>query len=218
MPFGWAGGLEDPDTHLVRFGARDYDPETGRWTARDPILFAGGQTNLFAYAGNDPVNAIDPSGLITRQDGANFFAGMLWHHGRGVCTQSTAYHAGQIASILMTALPMFAMARSTAVVRALTAADLGLAEDAIVEGTFALRGGRVTATIDYLGSENGLGRGLLGARESLAEAAREAGATSLRIETTPIIEESGRLLRILSNPRSGFTVRGNLTAFWEGSI
>jgi RHS repeat-associated protein len=114
MPFGWAGGLEDPDTHLVRFGARDYDPETGRWTARDPILFAGGQSNLFAYAGNDPVNRIDPSGLdplITRQDGANFFAGMLWHHGRGVCTQSNAYRAGQIASVLMMALPMVGMAR-----------------------------------------------------------------------------------------------------------
>jgi RHS repeat-associated protein len=32
-PFGFAGGLYDPDTELVRFGARDYDPQTGRWTA-----------------------------------------------------------------------------------------------------------------------------------------------------------------------------------------
>jgi RHS repeat-associated protein len=41
QPFGFAGGLYDQDTGLVRFGARDYDPETGRWTAKDPILFAG---------------------------------------------------------------------------------------------------------------------------------------------------------------------------------
>jgi hypothetical protein len=48
----------------VRFGARDYDAETGRWTNQDPILFNGGQTNLYVYAGNDPVNRSDPSGLF----------------------------------------------------------------------------------------------------------------------------------------------------------
>ncbi|HSE99073.1 MAG TPA: RHS repeat-associated core domain-containing protein, partial [Blastocatellia bacterium] len=62
QPFGFAGGLYDRDTGLVRFGARDYDPETGRWTARDPILFAGGQANLYAYASNDPVNILDTDG------------------------------------------------------------------------------------------------------------------------------------------------------------
>lgn len=40
--FGFAGGLHDRDTGLVRFGFRDYDPDTGRWTAKDPIAFAGG--------------------------------------------------------------------------------------------------------------------------------------------------------------------------------
>ena len=64
QPFGFAGGLYDHDTGLVRFGARDYDPETGRWTAKDPIRFAGGDTNMYGYVFNDPVNLIDPSGLI----------------------------------------------------------------------------------------------------------------------------------------------------------
>ena len=63
QPFGFAGGLTDPDTHLVHFGARDYDPETGRWTTKDPLLFAGGDTLLYAYTAGDPVNYIDPSGL-----------------------------------------------------------------------------------------------------------------------------------------------------------
>jgi RHS repeat-associated protein len=62
QPFGFAGGLYDQDTGLVRFGARDYDPETGRWTAKDPILFAGGDGNLFAYVANDPVNWRDSNG------------------------------------------------------------------------------------------------------------------------------------------------------------
>jgi RHS repeat-associated protein len=62
-PFGFAGGLRDPDTNLVRFGARDYDPATGRWTAPDPIRFAGREANLYRYAGGDPINRADPSGL-----------------------------------------------------------------------------------------------------------------------------------------------------------
>ena len=63
VPFGFAGGLYDPDTGLVRFGARDYDPYAGRWTTKDPILFAGGQANLYMYVGNDPVNRVDMEGL-----------------------------------------------------------------------------------------------------------------------------------------------------------
>lgn len=62
QPFGFAGGLYDPDTGLVRFGARDYDPETGRWTAKDPIGFAGGSTNIFEYVNGDPINHFDPDG------------------------------------------------------------------------------------------------------------------------------------------------------------
>jgi RHS repeat-associated protein len=56
QPFGFAGGLYNLDTKLVRFGARDYDAETGRWTAKDPLLFTGGLTNLYGYVFNDPIN------------------------------------------------------------------------------------------------------------------------------------------------------------------
>ena len=62
QPFGFAGGLYDPDTGLVRFGARDYDPNTGRWTSKDPILFNGGDENLYGYCVGDPVNLVDPTG------------------------------------------------------------------------------------------------------------------------------------------------------------
>ena len=43
--------------------AREYDPETGRWTSKDPILFGGGDTNLYGYVLQDPVNFVDPDGL-----------------------------------------------------------------------------------------------------------------------------------------------------------
>ncbi|MEO7038064.1 MAG: RHS repeat-associated core domain-containing protein [Polyangiaceae bacterium] len=62
QPFGFAGGIYDSATGLVRFGARDYDAETGRWAAKDPSGFAGGE-NQYAYCGDDPVNCVDPNGL-----------------------------------------------------------------------------------------------------------------------------------------------------------
>ena len=67
QPFGFAGGIYDNGTQLVRFGARDYDPRsTGRWTTKDPIRFDGGDTNLYGYVLNDPVNWIDENGLNAR--------------------------------------------------------------------------------------------------------------------------------------------------------
>ncbi|MFH2218846.1 MAG: RHS repeat-associated core domain-containing protein [Pseudomonadota bacterium] len=63
VPFGFAGGLHDRDTGLIRFGYRDYDPDTGRWTAKDPIFFAGGDTDLYGYCLNNPISLTDPLGL-----------------------------------------------------------------------------------------------------------------------------------------------------------
>jgi RHS repeat-associated protein len=63
QPFGFAGGIYDRDTGLVQHGARDYDPETGRWTAKDPIKFEGKSLNLYGYVRNDPINEVDPNGL-----------------------------------------------------------------------------------------------------------------------------------------------------------
>jgi len=76
QPFAFAGGLYDAQTKLVRFGARDYDPETGRWTAKDPIRFDGGDANLYGYVMADPVNLTDPSGLTLRSN-TNFLLDWL---------------------------------------------------------------------------------------------------------------------------------------------
>jgi RHS repeat-associated protein len=65
LPFGFAGGLHDRDTNLIRFGARDYDSTLGLWTAKDPIDFDGGDTNLYGYVLNEPINNIDPKGFLT---------------------------------------------------------------------------------------------------------------------------------------------------------
>ncbi len=63
QPYGFAGGLRDVDTGLIRFGARDYDTVIGRWVSKDPLLFKGGSSNVYEYVHSDPVNYIDPAGL-----------------------------------------------------------------------------------------------------------------------------------------------------------
>jgi RHS repeat-associated protein len=77
QPFGFAGGLYDPDTGLVRFGLRDFDPVVGQWLTRDPLLFRGGSLSLYAYVNNDPINWIDPLGTGP-------WAGRMWDNGKNL--------------------------------------------------------------------------------------------------------------------------------------
>jgi RHS repeat-associated protein len=62
LPFGFAGGMADADHELIRFGARDYQPSSGRWTAKDPVLLEGG-FHLYCYVANDPIDRLDQLGL-----------------------------------------------------------------------------------------------------------------------------------------------------------
>ena len=78
VPFGFAGGIYDEDTKLVRFGAREYDPETGRWLSKDEARFGGGW-NFYEYAAGDPANKVDPTGFLdgTFDVGAEIAKGAL---------------------------------------------------------------------------------------------------------------------------------------------
>ncbi len=62
QPFGFAGGIYDRDTGLVRFGARDYEAESGRWMVKDPVKFIGRGENLYIYGTNDPIDFVDFNG------------------------------------------------------------------------------------------------------------------------------------------------------------
>ena len=63
LPLGFAGGLFDADTGLTRFVWRDYDADTGRFTALDPLGAKGGDSDWYGYCVDDPVNRTDAWGL-----------------------------------------------------------------------------------------------------------------------------------------------------------
>ncbi|MBO1415405.1 RHS repeat-associated core domain-containing protein [Streptomyces sp. FH025] len=62
---GFVGGTKDDATGLTNLGAREYQPDAGRFLNPDPIIDPNSpqQWNAYAYSGNDPVNSSDPSGL-----------------------------------------------------------------------------------------------------------------------------------------------------------
>lgn len=59
-PWQYAGGYKDTTTGYTKFGARYYNPSTGRFTQPDP---SGQEQNRYLYAGANPCNNTDPSGL-----------------------------------------------------------------------------------------------------------------------------------------------------------
>jgi RHS repeat-associated protein len=61
-PLRFAGGYMDLESGLYNNRARFYDAALQRFISEDPVGLAGG-LNPYSYAGNDPVNASDPTGL-----------------------------------------------------------------------------------------------------------------------------------------------------------
>ncbi|MBF8186167.1 type IV secretion protein Rhs [Nonomuraea sp. K274] len=63
---GFVGGTVDAGTGLVHLGAREYDPETGRFLSVDPVIDESDPQQLhgYAYANNSPVSMSDPDGQL----------------------------------------------------------------------------------------------------------------------------------------------------------
>ncbi|UYY83682.1 hypothetical protein OIT41_20675 (plasmid) [Arthrobacter sp. YA7-1] len=70
-PWTYAGGYNDTTNNRIKFGARYYNPFRGRFTQTDP---SGQESNRYLYAGANPINASDPSGLSF---GGDLFGGIV---------------------------------------------------------------------------------------------------------------------------------------------
>jgi RHS repeat-associated protein len=64
---GFTGHMIDRDADLTLTYFRGYDPSLGRWLSPDPIGYADGP-NLYAYVRGNPVNYVDPTGLLTSDE------------------------------------------------------------------------------------------------------------------------------------------------------
>ncbi len=67
--FKFAGMEYDSATAQFYDRARNYDQTIGRFTSQDPLGFGSGDVDLYAYTGNGPPNATDPTGLMPQDPG-----------------------------------------------------------------------------------------------------------------------------------------------------
>ena len=74
-------GRENDGTGVYFYRGRCYSPTLQRFMSEDPIGFGGGQVNLYAYVGNNPLNLIDPTGM----DGYS----CMTAYGPGLCVTDT---------------------------------------------------------------------------------------------------------------------------------
>lgn len=106
QPFGFAGGLHDGGTGLVRFGARDFQPELGRWSTKDPAGIEGGDPNLYDYAFGDPVDLADATGkfvppwVVTGLIGATYAGVQAYRSGAGASDVFTAAFGGFVGGLI----------------------------------------------------------------------------------------------------------------------
>jgi len=110
----FTGREYDDNAVLYYFRARWYDPDLGRFLTPDPIGFAGGQTNLYAYVGNNPVGRVDPEGYE-----------MSWEESMGLTNAVTGLVAGIFTGIGIVAIGASTLAGAPLLVSGITVAGLG---------------------------------------------------------------------------------------------
>jgi RHS repeat-associated protein len=183
--FGYAGGLQERDTGLIRFGARDYDPEVGRWTSKEPLGF-NGSDNFYVYANNDPINFVDVNGLwavtisfyakygatikFGSKNGVDFFSlerlgvglgiGVIFEPKGGPRSEPNVNHLVEKDSkVCETTWGGFSVETGTGLALIYSAsANAGYAAGGVIEGS----NGKISSLDYYNGNTSGVSHGLTG--------------------------------------------------------
>ncbi|MDR1528897.1 MAG: hypothetical protein LBS40_00500, partial [Burkholderiales bacterium] len=122
----YVGELFDADANLYHLRARDYDPQTGRFTARDEFegsILIPLSLNNYIYANDDPVNMIDPSGRffsmaqigIAVNIGGAFLTG--YGIGSGIMSITEGNVARGVTEITLSFMGVGALAKSVSVLK-----------------------------------------------------------------------------------------------------
>jgi RHS repeat-associated protein len=159
-PLRFQGQYYDEETGLHYNLNRYYDPFTGRYITQDPLGIQGG-LNSYQYVNGDPINWIDPLGLIKVEN--NGFEGIA-----GKDANSNVAQSG--------------IDKSADFSRPLTPSDLGVKGTmSELDGTFSVNNGTATVRIDMIRGEINNPLRII---NNLIDLAKANGVTTLKIEGT----------------------------------
>ncbi len=109
QPFTFTGREKDEETGLYYYRARYYDPQVGRFISKDPIGFASGNSVLYGFVGNNPVNFVDPTGLagctigFEASGAVSGFGGVIGLYANFSHDPTQAWYSGWSSSVTFTA-------------------------------------------------------------------------------------------------------------------
>lgn len=174
----FTGQEDDPETSLMYYGARYYDPAIGRFITPDTMVDEGagiGALNRYMYVGGNPVMGKDPSGNFVNWLVMGIVAVIGAYAGGAIVNQSTdvaqwdfnnpntwyGMGAGLMVGAFVGATPFMLPGAAglitnpvafNIVVEALTYANMAMVNYTISEGKGATAGGLFQSGIEGLGS------------------------------------------------------------------
>ena len=163
-PLGFAGQYTDAETGLLYLRARYYDPTTGQFLTRDPL--SSMTRSPYGYAGDSPLNAVDPMGLCRvnpvsidfwtqgncLSDGADDIAGAV-----GDLWNTIVDHAGDISAVAGTAALLVLPIPGVGEVASPILGAISVVTGAIATASDVANGEYLQAALDALGTLIGAG-------------------------------------------------------------